>query len=319
MKTKLLKFIRRPVVILTSVGVCILLLVGVDLFAQDNPTSRHLSPPESIEMPSSSTAAADAAALLPTIPQATDTPLLGPLPKDVSPTAPVMPGMPVPDPDAFKNLYGYSGPYYNTTDLDNRVAVLDSSVNIWPSASWKATGLLRNQTGKSVHIRSLTVRLLGSDGKVIATVSAQLPLDDLRPGEPGPFMIQTAVPSVYVKSYSWQVENDPVQDGPRSIVLGIDESGIFNGTDYLLFGSLRNAATTTAEGVGVIAAWLDKQGKVLYVASPKIRLQSDPTKTLDSMNLPAGDEEDFIFTTNDMALASSLVRANDAILWGVSK
>jgi hypothetical protein len=316
---KLTKLLRRPALILAGVGTILLLLVSLELFAQETGTSSHLKSPESVEPASSPTVATKAAALLPTIPQSAETPLPWILPKGISRMAPAMPGMPALAPDAFKKLYGFSGPYYNTTDLDNRVAVLENSVYTWPISSWKATGLLRNQTERSVHLKNLAVHLLGAKGEVLATASATPFLEDLRPGEPVPFVIQAAFPSAKVKALDWQVDWEPAQGKPRPLVFQIDEAKIVRGTEYVLFGSLRNATTTTTEGVSVLAAWLDKEGRVLYVASPKIRLQSDPTKVLDSMSLPGNDEEDFIFSTNDRALASLLVSADVTTLWGIAK
>jgi len=316
-RDRISRLLHRPLVVCIAAGL-FLTVACLSLFAQEppHPTNSRLG---SAGFGDTSSTAAEATALLPTIPPPPDTLLPLPLPEGVSRTAPAMPGMPAPDPDDFKTLYGYSGSYYNTTNLDNRVTVLEKSVYISPhTPTWKAFGLLRNQTREQVHITGLTARLLGSKGELLGTTTATLYVDELRPGEPGPFVIEAAIAGTSVKRIDWHVDYEFALGRPRPIVFQVDEAKVLNGSKYSLFGSFRNTSTTTIEGVRVVAAWLDSKGRVLYVVTPKIRLQTDPERTQDSMNLAGGDEEDFIYYTSDLTLGSLLQEAN-VTLWGISQ
>src|SRR5580693_1558654 len=158
---------RRSLFVISALA-GILLLVSVDLFArQKTPPVNSSSSPQA----TTSSPGEDARALLPTIPSS---PRLSPpsgyagsIPGDVAPVA---------DPDGYKNLYGYSGPYYNTTNLDGRVVVLDHALYTWPTSTWKVSGMLRNQARTPVHIAGVTARLLGSKGQLLATASGTVPV-----------------------------------------------------------------------------------------------------------------------------------------------
>ena len=312
--------IRSQLVISALAG--ILLLVSVGLFARQKTASTlpsFCSPAPSSANPE--TLAADARALLPRIPPATTVPQLA-LPAGVAPgIMGRLPGEAPPDPDDFQALYGYAGSYYNTTKLDGQVVVLTQSVYAWPTAIWKVSGMLRNQTRCPIHVTKLTARLLGAGGKVLASVTTTVPVADLRPGEPGPFVIEGPSAASEVKAIDWQVEYAPAPTPARLFTFETFEEGkVLGGSRYDLVGSIRNAATTTARDVHVVVAWLDFQGngRVLYVASTKLRRISDPTKNLDSMTLSAGEDPDFLYITSDPALVSLLGEARSA-LWGISQ
>jgi len=232
-----------------------------------------------------------------------------------------LPGEAPPDPDDFQALYGYSGSYYNTTNLDGQVVVLNQSVYTWPTATWKVTGMLRNQSRCPIHITKLTARLLGLGGRVLSSVTTTVPVSELRSGEPGPFVIEAPLMTSDVKAIDWNVDYEPAKTAPRLFTFETFEEGkVFGGSRYDLVGSIRNDDTSTAREVQVVLAWLDFQnnGRVLYVTSSKLRLVSDPTKNLDSINLNSGEDEDFLYITSDPALVSLLGEARP-VLWGISQ
>jgi hypothetical protein len=71
----------------------------------------------------------------------------------------------------------------------------------------------------------------------------------------------------------------------------------------------------------IIAAWLDGQGRVLYVGSPKIAFVVSTLESAvfkESVNLAAGHFERFMYVNKDPALAPLLGEATLA-LWGTSK
>jgi hypothetical protein len=257
--------------------------------------------------------------LLPLIPRAPSvispplTPgIMGPLPGE--PQAPT-------DQDESKVLYGYEGPYYNTTDLDGRVLVLDQSTYTWPLANWKVTGLFRNQTRAPIHVASLTARLLGINSRVLASATARTPLDDLRPGEPAPFTIEAPVERADIKSIEWHIDSAPTKIPPRMFSFNVYSAQAPTDSQYDLVGSIRNAATST-NSAHIVIAWLDQQnaGKVLYVDSPKLELL---TKGLTSFELKSETSiaplhfVNFFYTNNDPAIVPILRNATFAI-WGIS-
>ena len=254
---------------------------------------------------------ADARALLPRIPLPKTISHLA-LPAGVAPgIMGRLPGEALPDPDEFQALYGYSGPYYNTTNLDGQVVVLNQSIYTWPTTTWKVTGMLRNQSRCPVHVTKLTARLLGAQGNLLASVTTTVPVAELRPGEPGPFVIEAPLMATEVKTIDWKVTYTPAQAAPRLFTFETYEDGkVLGGSRYDLVGSIRNADTTPARDVKVVVAWLDFQGsgRVLYVASAKLRLVSGPDKNFDSLNLSGGEDEDLYISLQIRCLSHSWVR-----------
>ncbi len=273
----------------------------------------------------SSTSAAEAQALLPTIPAVPPSPL---------PAAMLAPGVlsgsqtpltatqntPTVGADDLKNLYGYSGPYYNTTDLDGRVVVLNQSVYTWPTATWKTTGLVRNQTRCPLHITSVTALLKGADGRTLATATASLPISDLRPGEPGPFIVVAPVSPSDVSSISWQVSYAPAIGVTRLFRTAV-YSEYADETGYHITGALFNDATTSAQ-VELVGAWLNSQGQVFYVANLPF-ITGDPNAETEQLeyttSLQPNQLAAFAYTNPQGTLAQGLLKAPQGALWEVSK
>jgi hypothetical protein len=305
----------RPLIISVAAGLVV--VVGcLELFAQQtNPLV-----PSSC-LPSASSVPTDARALLPLVPSSPDVVSQMKLPPGVSAAAPapIQGSIPAPDPDNFKVLYGYSGPYYNTANLDGQVAVIGKSLYAWPISTWKVSGMLRNQTRCPVHIIEISARLLGSHGELLSTATATVPVAELRPGEPGPFIMQASLASQEISSVDWHIVYVISQTPSRPFTFDIYEEGkVLNDSRYDLVGSIRSLSTTTARGVRVVVAWLDEKSRVVYLDDTKIRLTSDPTHLKDEVDVAQGRAVDFLYITSDSALISALADARVA-LWGTSK
>lgn len=277
------------------------------------------SPLAGTQVPASSSST-ETDSLLPTIPMPPSS-FEWPVPATSRILKGPMPGVPPPDPDELKALYGYYGPYYNTTNLDGRMAVIERSVYLWPGATWKASGMLRNQTRDPVRVNEMTAHLLGSRGELLATATATLPVADLRPGEPGPFVIEAPLAKEDVATVDWHIDYTSVPSGPRPLVFHKDKrkSPRRNEPLYSLLGYVHNDATTTIQNVQVVAAWLDDHDRVRYVDHLAFRPHPDSPQTLATMDLVAGADEYFIYETSKPPLASSLLAASDIALWGISK
>jgi hypothetical protein len=290
---------------------------------QGNEPSSHLRDDQSHETSSSaSPCPPDASrALLPALP-AQDETLATPLPAGVSSFGPPMTGVTL-DPDDSKQLYGYSGPYYNTSNLTGRVLVLSQSVYVAPASSWTAAGLIRNQTCDPVTVKGVTARLLGSRGELLHIAEATTFLDTLQPGEPAPFMIQAPVAAAKVRRVDWQVEYTTTESEPQRLFTEPFHDQIVSG-DYFLDGQIHNASTLTAIHARVVAAWLDDSGRVRHVAWPKLRLRVGPSSEIDTEEIDLLPNRSGYFmystagTSADPALARLLGNGR-VMLWSVAR
>src|ERR1700688_538181 len=254
--------------------------------AQPVQQARVTQPVPSCLTPLRAAESAVARALIPAIPERV---LPGLSPGLLPPAPPPPPGLiPLPDPEGFKSLYGYKGPYYNTNNLDGTVAVLSKSLHSWSTTTWKVSGMVRNQTRCPVLINGLTARLFGSHGELLAIATTSVPIDTLRPGEPGPFMIEAPVTSMAVQSVDWHVDFVEAKGEERAFEFEVYNEGIAS-DGYNLGGTLRNSATTTVKNAHMIIAWLDAQARVLYATSAKLSAFTDSSGTLsDTVDLGGG-------------------------------
>ncbi len=310
-KDRIIFFLRSPGVIVAAV-VLLLVCASASLFAQQK--APPIAPPSSLETATSS----DEISLLPLIKKASEN---TPLPSGVMlRSAPARPGDLPPSPDEFKMLYGYRGRYYNVSNLDGQVTVIQESIYAWPTSTWKASGLVRNQTHSAIHISSLTARLLGAGGTVLATTTVTIPVADLRPGEPGPFMIEAPVASSEVKAVEWHIDSVPAPPQTRPLIVEPDYGpvNVPNEPKYWLIGELRNQATTTLRDVRVVVAWLDDEKRVRYVAAPAFRPFLDRPATVPTIDLPAGGYVFFTYEPREPWLVSLFENTYDLATWGIS-
>ena len=243
--------------------------------------------------------------------------------------------LPSPDPDAFRALYGYQGPYYRADISGHNVVVLSQTVYQWPVTDWKVSGLIRNETGSDVKVTALTARLFDSRGNELGSAAAWLPLDRLRPGEPAPFVITTSVPRSSVSSIDWRINYTP--SGPSNRLFQIVRYWQLPFGDrqrhtgypfddpskppypYVVFGSFRNASAETVDDARLLGAWLDDQRRVIYVDWFSFLPAADPNHVpKESISLSPGSAEDYIYQSADPALADQLPTAT-LILWGISR
>lgn len=241
------------------------------------------------------------------------------------------PGQPAPSPDEHKALYGYTGPYFDDSRRTGRVEVLTETVNVPPAATWRASGLVRNQTDAVVGSVAVTAELRSATGDVLAETTATSAVSPLRPGEPAPFAIVTDVPALLVNEvrYSASAEAAP---GGGSIAARSTETTVYwevpfgarerrthyphvdTGVPpfpYVVFGSVRNAS-----GRGlvpqVVAAWFDEAGRVLHTAVlPRIETDSGPGQAVAE-----GGSSDFAYSNADPEVAPLLLDARLAVWSG---
>lgn len=320
MKDRLSPSLRRLLGVAAG-ALLLLALANQSLFAQQKTSA--MVPPSCLTPLSaaeSSSSAAEARTMLPVIPFSPHIPFLSLAPGVAPGLIGPLPGEQPPSPDDPKILYGYRGAYYNTAILDGRVLVLDKSVYVWPTSKWKVTGMLRNQTRCPVHIRSIYARLLGSEGELLGTATATVPIDNLRPGEPGPFVDEASLAATAVKSVEWRVESAPAPAPSREFEFEISQDALsLDESHYDLEGTIHNSSTTSVQEVRVVMAWLDDAGKVFYVDSAKFYSFSNSTQDVDTVGMSGGGAEHFRYTLKDSTLALRVADAPGLALWGVSK
>ena len=297
---------------------CLVLLVGMAVYGQSPgvPVTRRGQVPEQ-----PTACESDEAAVLPTISSSTAGSSFEILPKlGVSAEAPLIQGAPSQDADDYKVLYGYHGPYFNIDSIDDQVTVLTNSLYTWSIATWKTTGMLRNQMPCSVRIKAIRARLLNARGEVVDIATSDAAVSDLRPGEPSPFEIDSIAPRMTVRSVKWEVDYEYIPKFSRPFTFEIYSTQASKENGYLLFGSITNAGKESRPA-RMIAAWIDSANRVVYLASPKIAFVAsspDHPEYRDEVNLDGRHFENFVYTTKDQSLAA-LLDDSTVALWGISK
>lgn len=308
--------LRQPLVI-SALASILLILAGAGLWAETPSTRVPSLGPTSPVANTSSPQPSDSEALLPRIPPRRKEPMrLEGVAVDEM-VAKVPSGTFHHDPDEYKSLYGFYGPFYNTTDLDGRVVVLEQTVYAWPTAKWKASGMVRNQTRQPVHINSVSAILRGPHGEVLDTVVTSIPVSNLRPGEPGPFVIESALLRSTVSTVEWRLDFELSPDKPRLLVFDIiDDRGSREGSLYDLFVTIRSEYDSKTRRARIVAAWLDDQERVIYVDSLKVRPTDDSATWRSWTYLAPNGTDDLIYSTTDPSLVSRIINAR-IVLWGM--
>lgn len=191
---------------------------------------------------------------------------------------------PVPDPPGFvkpeskvKSGVGFTGPYF-ADKVDNRgVVVLPESITSVQGGNWQAAGLVRNESDTDTGSATVTASLYGAEGGLLAEVSATVPVPLLRPGEPGPFLIRSAVLASNVARVEWSVKAAPARGSvSRDLLInggyevpygvstwkGVDRSGPT--FPYELTAGVRNVGRPVKNATLTIA-WLDDKDRVVWM------------------------------------------------------
>lgn len=266
-------------------------------------------------------AAAEAAALLP---------LLPPDPGDgvIDAARPSTQGQVAPavllrglDPDRYQTLYGYAGPFYNTSVLDGQVPVLERSVYSWPTPAWKSSGLVRNQTRCTIRVVSVTAHLLDASGEVLGVATGTSSVAVIRPGEPAPFVAEAPVSSAAVHAIKWTVDYEATASSPgRRFTFSVFFDQVATNGVYSVAGSVLNAASDTV-ATELVAAWFDDQERVVFVDRPLIAVGTgapDQTEYRQTAPLGPGSFARFFYANHD-AISGQVLERSELALWGTEK
>jgi hypothetical protein len=196
-------------------------------------------------------------------------------------------------PGAGQRLAGFVGGSWSAAPPSGAIVVLESSVTATTTADghWSALGLVRNQRADVVGGAAVHAQLIGADGSVLETVTADALVPALRSGEPAPFSLATTTTmAAQVASVRWSADAGapaaasapPVPDpASRSLELQtywtrrpsesrrIDNYLFHDPTTgpapLVVFGSVTDVAPAPIAQPHVVAAWLDANGRVSIV------------------------------------------------------
>ena len=193
----------------------------------------------------------------------------------------------------WRSLAGFTGRSFTTDRAADAVVVLSPSVTVAPApdGSWRAIGLVRNETNAVAPAVSVRADLVGADGVVLGQATAVAAVGNVRPGEPVPFEILAPdVPAASVASVAWSAGAAENARGSGSRAFEIAtfwtrpaggraiESDLHrdngNPTDHLVFGTVTNVGDAAIGPVMVYAAWLDRGGRVVAMAADAGRSDS---------------------------------------------
>lgn len=182
-----------------------------------------------------------------------------------------------------RNLMGFIGPYYATTISAQGMILLPESVTTTSTGTWRAWGLVRNETDLPVGAL-VRASLLDSNGGLLGSPSSTVPVNPLRPGEPGPFALTSNIPAAQVARVEWSVNPTPPGLGlERSFLIrrfwtlpyGTRQPASSYYSDpggpppypFVLAGDVENLGSTEVRRPTIVAAWLDENLRVRWVAT----------------------------------------------------
>ena len=240
-----------------------------------------------------------------------------------------------PGPQEWLTLRGYSGSHYAGSLSTGNVAVDDGSVMATTSGTWRARGLVRNQTASATGA-VVTANLYDGAGQALGAAKAAAALDMIRPGEPAPFEVSSSVPATNVADVRWSVTQVAARPGvsrnlliTRSWDLPFGDRAAADNLykdpvggapyPYVLAGAVENLSNAALPRAGVVVAWVDDQGRVLYIA----RAQSGelPFRASEAAGFPSTiasrTRQPFFVTVSDPTVAPLLSTASPMI-WSVA-
>jgi hypothetical protein len=182
----------------------------------------------------------------------------------------------------WRVLAGFVGPRW-TTAVGGSVRILEDTVAVGASATWSATGLVRNEQANAVGAITVRATLLDAGGAEVGTASTEALVPVVRPGEPAPFEIHADVAAGQVASVQWSVTAAPAAEAsnrdvelgvlwqrgladPRPVDLYLYRDPTSGPHPLVVFGSATAVGPSAVTGAAVVGAWLDADGRVIAVA-----------------------------------------------------
>lgn len=176
-----------------------------------------------------------------------------------------------------RSLRGFRGYGYVNEVNGNQAVILHDSISIAKDGNWTAQGLVRNETLYNIGSIVVTAELLSDANRVLETVSSQALVQNIRPGEPVPFRLDSAVPVSQVKEVKWSTRTGQEGAGrSREANLMVDYELEFGSETYK--GHKRDDSpypyvlATAFDNLGravksaqLTVAWRDAAGSVVWI------------------------------------------------------
>jgi hypothetical protein len=186
------------------------------------------------------------------------------------------------DDSTWRSLLGFAGPYF-AKQGSGELVLLPGSVFVTSDGPWRAWGFVRNESLLPLGA-TVTAALFDGGGNALATVTTEVPVTPLRPGEPGPFMLASDTPVSEVAQVEWSVNvmapappkardflvmlhwGLPYGDRPPFDLVYTDPVGP-PPYPYVLAGEAENLHSLPVATPSIVVAWLDESLRVRWLAS----------------------------------------------------
>ena len=206
-------------------------------------------------------------------------------------------------PGETRHLEGFVGSRWLDLVDGRGPTVLSATVERSTAGAFVATGLARNEGTAILADLVVTARLLDPNGVELDVVTGTSPVHDLRPGEPAPFTVRSAVDAESVVRVEWAAAGGAVGDAtdralswtsywerpeggdPVDLYLYRDSGG---SRPHLLFGSVASVGPVQVDDPEVVVGWLSPAGRLVEFVTAPVR---GPDGT-PRVRLPAGGAAD---------------------------
>lgn len=181
------------------------------------------------------------------------------------------------DPKSTKALRGFVGQNYVTEVDGQSVIVLENSINAAKTGNWQAKGLVRNETTDNVGNVTIEAQLFSKDGKLLDTARTDSLVQNIRPGEPAPFIIKSSKNTDEVSEVKWAVQAKAISENvSREANIMVNYEVPFGKPEYkgilrddapypYVMGTSFDNLSGPVKQADIIVAWLDETGKVVWV------------------------------------------------------
>jgi hypothetical protein len=222
------------------------------------------------------------------------------------------------------DLRGFQGDRYAGPLNSDAAVVLADTVSTTSTGTWRAWGLARNETSRTIGIK-VTAVLLDSAGGTLTTVAASSAVGAVRSGEPAPFVLTSTVPAAQVAGVRWSGAATPSGTATKrdfSIMLnwtlpyGDREPAASYYRDpavgppypYVLSGEIQNVGTNAVTRPHVVVAWESDDGRVQWVDTAEagqVPYRASESATF-APTLAAGALMPFLLTVADTSAGPTL-------------
>jgi hypothetical protein len=176
----------------------------------------------------------------------------------------------------FVNFKGFSGKYF-ASYYSNEIRILNNSLNTFNEAgSWASYGLIRNEADV-IGSAIVHATLKDANGNVLEKIQTNVLVDEIRFGEPAPFVIKSTTPIEAVFSTEWEITIEPPTFKNRDFLI-FENWELHYGEEmynhhtkrndppypYVLSFSSENLSAESPD-VKIVVAWTDENGKVMWI------------------------------------------------------